>query len=97
MGTNVIRPLLPRVGRCGGPVCEGDGAPHGCGDVCRWAHWMGSGKPPLPCHPVQDVPTHHRARADRGRTYDLLGLLTQPPEIGPKGRHLHCPASRTSD
>ena len=60
------------------------------------AGWEGDSLP-LPSHPAQDVPTHHGARAERGRMYDLPRLLTWPPEVGPKGRHLCHQAGRTSD
>ena len=35
--------------------------------------------------------------AERGGMYDPLGPLTEPPKVGPKGRHLCHPAGRTSD
>ena len=45
---------------------------------------MGSGQPPLPCHPSQNVPACLRARVERGETYDLPrcqhGLLKLDPK-----------------
>ena len=48
-------------------------------------------------HPARDVSACCGARAERRRMYDPLRLPTQPPEVGPKGRHLCHPAGRTSD
>ena len=58
---------------------------------------MGSGKPPLPHHPPQNVPIHSRARAEEGGMNGLPGPLTQPPKVGPTGRHLCNPISGTSN
>ena len=53
---------------------------------------MGRGQPPSPHHTAC-----LRARAERGRTYDLLRLPTWPSIAGPQGRCICYPAGKAPD
>ena len=71
--------------------------PYGCGTVPGGTGQMGSGQPPSPHHPAQNVPACLKARVKRGRMYDLLRLPTWPSKAGPQGSHLCHLAGRASD
>ena len=58
---------------------------------------MGRGQPPLPHHTAQDVPACLRAKAERGRMYDLPRLSTWPSNAGPQDGCIYCPAGRALD
>ena len=69
---------------------------YGCGDAPGQVHWReGSPHHPIVLH--KNVPIHCRARVEGGGMDDLPGPPTESPEVGPKGRCLHCLTSRASD